>query len=322
MTSTLISVASLVIGLGILIYGADSLVRGASSIAKKSGLSALFIGLTIVSFGTSLPELVVNIFASFQGSNDIAIGNILGSNISNILLILGISASIYPLTVKKGTVNKEIPFSLLAVAVLYILVNDMIIDKASSSILSRADGLILLAFFSIFMYYTISISRKSEAEGEEKIKTYKHLTAFSMVIGGIVGLIVGGNLAVNAAVDIATTFGLSEALIGLTVIAIGTSLPELATSAVAAYRHSSDIAIGNIVGSNIFNIFWILGLSATIRPLSFSIGLNMDILILMLISLILIAFMYVGKKNILQRWQGTTMVSLYIVYITYLVIRG
>lgn len=322
MLSNLVPIASLVIGLVILIYGADSLVRGASSIAKKAGLSALFIGLTIVSFGTSMPELVVNIFASFKGSNDIAIGNIIGSNISNILLILGISACIYPLTVKKGTVSKQIPFSLLAVVVLYILVNDMIIDGSISSVLGRGDGIILLAFFIIFMYYAISISKSSEAEGEQPAKTYKHLVAFSMVIGGMIGLIVGGNLVVSGAITIAQNFGLSEALIGLTIIAIGTSLPELATSAVAAYKHSSDIAIGNIVGSNIFNVFWILGISATIKPLDFSIILNSDILILMFVTLILIAFMYVGKRNILQRWQGTTMVSIYIVYIFYLVMRG
>ncbi|MAF13814.1 MAG: sodium:proton exchanger [Parcubacteria group bacterium] len=322
MNEIILAIGSFVIGLVILLYGADSLVRGASSIAKKAGLSALFIGLTIVSFGTSLPELMVNLFASFQGSNDIAIGNILGSNISNILLILGISASIYPLTVKKGTVTKLIPFSLLAVVALYVLVNDVIIDAAGSSILSRGDGFILLLFFIIFMYYAVSISRSSEAVGEHKIKTYKYFLATSMVMGGILGLVIGGKLLVDGAVTIASFFGLSEALIGLTVIAIGTSLPELATSAIAAYRRSSDIAIGNIIGSNIFNIFWILGLSATIRQLDFSLTLNFDILIVIAITIILMMFMFIGKRNILQRWQGTTMVSLYIIYIVYVVLRG
>jgi len=322
MLQLLIPLASFVFGLIMIIYGADSLVRGASSIAKKAGLSALFIGFTIVAFGTSLPELVVNIFASFNGSNDLAIGNVLGSNISNILLILGISAIIFPLTVKKGTVSKAIPFSLLAVFVLFILVNDSMIDGLGSSILSRADGLILLAFFIIFIYYTVTISKASTAEGEQKIKKYKHYISASMVIGGMLGLVIGGKLVVDGAVDIARFLGLSEALIGLTIVAIGTSLPELATSAVAAYRHSSDIAIGNIIGSNIFNLFWILGLSATIKPLSFSLALNIDILVVAAITVVLILFMFVGKRNILQRWQGTTLVSLYVCYFVYLVLRG
>ncbi len=322
MLSILITVSFFVIGLALLIYGADSLVRGASSIAKKFGLSPLFIGLTIVAFGTSLPELVVNIFASFRGSNDIAIGNVLGSNISNILLILGIAALIYPLVVRKGTVSKEIPFSFLAVVVLFILANDYFIDKLPESIVSRADGLILLAFFIIFMYYTVGISRSSKDEAADPIKTYKHYVAASMVIGGTLGIVIGGNMMVDAAVKVATFFGVSQALIGLTIVAIGTSLPELATSAIAAYHKRSDIAIGNIVGSNIFNIFWILGVSATIKPLYFSLPLNIDLLILLFITILLIFFMFIGKKNILQRWQGGTMVGLYAVYIIYLVFRG
>lgn len=322
MLQIIVSIGSFLLGLLLLLYGADSLVRGASSIAKKAGLSALFIGLTIVSFGTSLPELMVNVMASLRGSNDIAIGNVLGSNISNILLILGISASIYPLSVKKGTVSKEIPFSLLAVAALFFLVNDALLNGNGFSILSRADGLVLLLFFIIFMYYTVGISRKSDADGDHPVKSYPHYLAASMVLGGMIGLFVGGNLLVDGAIKLAQSFGLSEALIGLTVVAVGTSLPELATSAVAAYRRQSDIAIGNIVGSNIFNIFWILGFSAIIKPLHFSLDLNIDLVVVMAATILLVFFSFIGKRNVIQRWNGTFLVSLYFIYIVYLVLRG
>ena len=311
----LILVGLFVLGLVILIFGADSLVRGASSIAKAYGLSALFIGLTVVSFGTSMPELVVNVVASFRGSSDLAIGNILGSNVSNILLILGISATIYPLSVRKGTITKAIPFSFLAVAILFILVNDALFEGTAMSILSRSDGLILLSIFVVFLYYTFGISKTTDTKKDTTIKKYKYHVATSMIVGGIVGLAVGGQMLVEGAIGIAEFFGLSEALIGLTVIAIGTSLPELATSAIAAMRRQSDIAVGNIIGSNIFNILWILGISSVIKPLTFSIQLNFDIVVVMAITILLIAMMFIGKRNILQRWQGTTLVSLYIVYI-------
>ncbi|OGY47576.1 MAG: sodium:proton exchanger, partial [Candidatus Buchananbacteria bacterium RIFCSPHIGHO2_02_FULL_38_8] len=307
------------IGLAVSIYGADFLVRGSSSIAKKSGLSPLFIGLTIVAFGTSMPELVVNLFASFKGNNDIAIGNILGSNIANILLILGISSVIYPLTLKKTTIAKEIPFSFLAVLVLFILANDTMMDGLQSSLLSRGDGLVLLGFFVIFMYYTFGISRVTADIDKNEVKIYKYHIAFLMIIGGLLGLVIGGNLLVDSAIALARFLRVSEAFIGLTIVAVGTSLPELATSAVAAFRKSSDIAVGNIVGSNIFNIFWILGISATIRPLYFSPLANFDVFIVMLATLILIPFMFIGQRNILQRSQGAIMVFSYIIYVVYLI---
>jgi cation:H+ antiporter len=307
-------------GFYFLIKGADWLVDGASSIAKKFRVSNLVIGLTIVSFGTSAPELIVNLFASFNGSSDLAIANVIGSNISNILLILGISAIIFPLSVTKGTVTKEIPLNLLAAVVLWFLVNDMMIDGLGFSSLTRIDGGILLLFFIIFIYYTFGLSR---AEGEgEIIKKYSTWKSIVMVIAGMIGLAIGGQWIVDGAIKIAATFGMSEALIGLTVVAIGTSLPELATSAVAAYKHKPDIAIGNIVGSNIFNIFWILGISSMIRPLIFSPMLNFDIYFLAVITVLLFLFMFVGRRNILQRWQGATMVGVYIIYLIYLINRG
>ncbi len=309
-----------IVGFYFLIKGADWLVGGASSIAKKFHVSNLVIGLTIVAFGTSAPELIVNLFASFQGSSDLAIGNIVGSNISNVLLILGISSIIFPLAVKHGTVFKEIPLNMLAVIVLWMLVNDTLIDKAGVSALTRIDGGILLLFFIIFLYYTFGIS-KTEGEGED-VKKYNNWVAVGMIIAGAAGLALGGHWIVNGAIVIANKFGMSESLIGLTIVAIGTSLPELATSAVAAWRHNADIAIGNIIGSNIFNIFWILGLSSMIKPIYFSSTLNIDIYIMAAITIILFMFMFVGRRNILQRSQGVVLVLIYISYITYLVIRG
>lgn len=312
------------VGFILLIKGADFLVDGASSIAKRLGISALVIGLTIVAFGTSAPELIINIFASINGNTDIAIGNILGSNIANILLILGISAVIFPLAVKKGTVWKEIPLSLLAVAIMALMASDAFIDGESFSGLTRIDGLVLIAFFIIFLYYTFGLSRVQAADASEApiIHRYSLRRAGLMVVFGLVGLTVGGKWIVDAAVALASTLGVSEALIGLTVVAIGTSLPELATSAVAAYKKDVDIAVGNIVGSNIFNIFWILGVSAIINPLPFSSLLMRDVFMVVFATVLLFAFLFVGKRHTLERWQGVCFIALYVGYIVYLVFRG
>lgn len=308
-------------GFGLLVKGADWLVDGASSLAKKLGISTIVIGLTIVAFGTSMPEFIVNMAASFKGSAEIAIGNILGSNIFNIFFILGIAALIFPLTVKKSTVWKEIPFSLLAAITIGLTANDALIDKQNFSAITRVDGLILLFFFIIFIYYIVSIS-KVDAENNQPVKEFKLETSIFMVIGGLVLLVVGGKLIVDSAIVMAKNWGVSESLIGLTIVAVGTSLPELAASVVAAYKKNVDIAVGNIIGSNIFNIFWILGLSAIIKPLPFSPSLNTDILMTILASLLLFAFMFIGKKHTLERWQGAVFALIYVGYVTYLVQRG
>ncbi len=308
-----------IIGFVLLIKGADLLVDGASSIAKKLKISAIVIGLTIVAFGTSMPELIVNIFASVNGNTEIAIGNILGSNIANILLILGISAIIYPLATKRNTVWKEIPLSLLAAIILGVMANDMLIDGVSFSGLTRIDGIILIAFFIIFLYYTFGIAKISGEATDTNIKEFGRLKSLIYIICGLVGLAVGGKWIVDGAVKIAELFNVSQSLIGLTIVAIGTSLPELATSAVAAYKKQTDIAIGNVVGSNIFNIFWILGVSSMIRPLPFAASAGIDILMTIFASLILFAIMFVGKKHTVERWQGVLMVVIYIGYILYLV---
>ena len=310
-----------VIGFIILIKGADLLVNGASSLAKKMNISDLVIGLTIVAFGTSTPELFVNLFAASQGNTELAIGNILGSNIANILLILGVSAMIYPLTVKKSTIWKEIPFSLLAALVIGILANDRLIDGKDYSEISRSDGFILIGFFIIFLYYIIDIAKKSNAEDSE-INEMSNVKAVIFIVLGLTGLALGGQWIVDGAIKIASQFEVSQSLIGLTIVAIGTSLPELATSAVAAYRRNTDIAIGNVVGSNIFNIFWVLGLNAVMKPLPFQSSSNADVLMTIIASLFLFGAVFFGKIHRLNRFEGAFFVLIYIGYLVFLINRG
>lgn len=311
-----------IIGFVLLIKGADYLVSGASSLAFKLGVAPLVIGLTIVAFGTSAPELIVNLMASISGNTDIAIGNILGSNIVNILIILGVSAIIYPITVQKSTIWKEIPFALLAVIVMAFMASDALIDGASSSYLSRIDGLVLISFFVIFLYYIVGLAKQSPSDSAEKPKEMSLTHSVMYIIVGLVGLVVGGKWIVDGAVIFAKSFGVSESLIGLTIVAIGTSLPEFATSVVAAYKKNSDIAIGNIVGSNIFNIFWILGISAFIAPLPFAPALTVDILVTLLATLLLFLALFVGKRHTLEKWQGVVFILLYVGYIAFLLMRG
>jgi cation:H+ antiporter len=308
-----------VVGFYILIKGADLLVDGSSSIARKLNISNIVIGLTIVAFGTSAPEFIVNIFASAKGNTEIAIGNILGSNIANILLILGIASIIYPISAKKNTVLKEIPFSLLAALLVAITANDVLIDGNPASVITRIDGLVFLSFFIIFLYYSFSITKSDTDINEPPVKELSYIKAVGYILVGLTGLVLGGNWIVEGAVKIAESFSVSQSLIGLTVVAVGTSLPELATSAVAAYKKQSDIAIGNVVGSNIFNVFWILGASAVIRPLPFNTNSNIDIFVNILASVILFFAMYVGKKHVLERWQGVLLVLFYIGYIAFLI---
>ena len=310
------------VGFVLVIKGADLLVDGACALARKLSVSDLMIGLTVVAFGTSLPELAVNVFASLKGSTDIAIGNILGSNIANILLILGISGIIYPLVVTKGTVWKEIPLSLLAAFLLGILANDRLIDNAGSSALTRTDGLVLLSFFVIFIYYTLGIAKRiegSEALYPVKERSIKKISI--MIVAGFLALILGGKLVADGAVDLAIALGISQSTIGLTIVAVGTSLPELATSAMAAYKKNPEIAVGNIVGSNIFNIFFILGISSLIRPLHFGAKSNLDIGVLILASSLLFVSMFTGKHHKLDRWEAGLFLVIYSAYILFLIMN-
>jgi len=310
-----------VLGFVLLIKGADCLVDGASAIARRFNVSDLVIGLTVVAFGTSTPELFVNILASAQGNTDIAIGNILGSNIANVFLILGIAALIYPLSVSRGTVWKEIPFGLLAAIVLGLMTNDRMIDGGGSSLLTRSDGLVLLAFFTIFLYYSFSIAKEIEGMDEHvSVETVGLAKSSLLVIIGLSGLTLGGKWIVDGAVTVATSFGMSESLVGLTIVAVGTSLPEMATSAMAAYKKNVEIAVGNVVGSNIFNIFFVLGISSTIKALPFQTKNNLDIGVVILASLLLFLFMFTGKRRSLDRWEGAVFLLLYAGYIAFLVI--
>ncbi|MFH1286262.1 MAG: calcium/sodium antiporter [Candidatus Magasanikbacteria bacterium] len=315
----IIPILLLIVGLVILVGGAEYLVRGASSMAKRLGISTIVIGLTIVAFGTSAPELIVNILSAAKGATDLAVGNVVGSNLANILLILGIGATMAPLAVKKGTTFKEIPFALLAIVMVVIMGNDVFFDGVMSNSLSRIDGIILLSFFVIFIYYTYGISK---VEGEaENITLYPWSTSISMLVIGIAGLTVGGKVIVDSAITLATLAHLDEALIGLTIVAIGTSLPELATTIVAVKKKNVDLAIGNAIGSNIFNVFLVLGVSSTIRPLPFDVNVNTDVLFTTGATLLLFIWMFIGEKHKLQRWQGAIFLLIYVGYITYAIVR-
>ena len=311
----------LIAGFVLLIKGADFLVAGASSIARRLNVSDLVIGLTVVAFGTSTPELLVNIISGIHGNTDIAIGNILGSNIANVLLILGVSSVVRPLKVSKSTVWKEIPFCLLAALVLGILANDILIDHSGASVLSRIDGMVFLCFFLIFLYYSVSIAQK--IPGMEEQVPAKMEGVFKSVIYvllGLGGLILGGQWILDSATKIALKLGMSQSLIGLTIVAVGTSLPELATSAMAAYRNNVEIAVGNVVGSNIFNIFFVLGISATITPLPLQKNNNIDISMVIFSTFLLFITMFTGRRHIMDRWEGWLLLGLYVSYILFLVV--
>ncbi len=314
-----------VIGFVILIKGADFLVVGSASIAKKYNISDIVIGLTIVSMGTSMPELIVNIIASSVDSSDIAIGNVVGSNISNILLILGVAALIYPLTIKNSTVYSEIPYSIIALLLVAVSANVAFFGEAKMFEISRIDGVLLMLFFALFMGYIIKLAKEGRTDLVEEAPSelLSMQKAIVFVLLGILGLFFGGKWVVDGAVHIAAQFGLSEKLIGLTVVAIGTSLPELVTSAVAATKKNTDIAIANVVGSNIFNLLWVLGISAMIRPLSYDPSINADMLILLGATCLIIFSLITGKsKNQIGKPTGIFFLASYIAYMVFLIWRG
>ncbi len=319
-----ISILLLVVGFVLLIKGADWLVTGSSSLAKRFNISELVIGLTIVAFGTSAPELVVNVLASFKGANDIALGNIIGSNIFNLLFILGIAGLIYPITVHRNTVWREIPYSLFAAIVVLLIANDAFVDGTVGNRIDRTDGIMLLLFFVAFLYYAYLSIQSEDATDlvEEEIKVMSGLKSVGFTLIGLVLLILGGKLVVDNAIDIAVSFQISEKLIGLTIVAAGTSLPELATSAVAAFRKRSDIAIGNVVGSNIFNIFFILGTSAVINPIPYNTNFNIDILLLIVGTILLFGTMFVGKRHLVERWVAIVLIGVFLLYMVYLIAKN
>lgn len=306
----------LILGFTILIKGADWLVEGGSALARKYKVSELAIGLTIVAFGTSMPELVVNTFSAYDGHSDIVFGNIIGSNIFNLFAILGIAGLISPLIVQSSTVWKEIPFSLFAAFILFILVNPFLTDN---NVLSRVDGIILLVFFCFFLYYVFRQMKNDVSLNEVQKKEFSKFKIWAFIIMGLALLVGGGRLVVVNAVNIASNLGISETVIGLTIVAAGTSLPELATSVVAAYKKNNDIAVGNIIGSNIFNIFFILGVSSLIKPVEYNLKFNFDIYLLSIGTVLLFAAMFSGRKRKLDRWEAAILFVIYVGYTIYLI---
>ena len=269
-----------------------------------------------------MPELIVNILAAVNNASGVAFGNIIGSNISNILLVLGATALIYNLKVKKTIIKKGIPFAFLSVILLLALAN------SGTNFLTRIDGTIMLIFFAIFIYYTYELftnsknRRSKRVEKKGKIKKYSNLIITLMILGGLIALYLGGRWTVKGAILIAQQFGLSQFLISATIIAIGTSLPELITSITAALKKDADMAVGNIIGSNIFNILWVLGITSLIRPITIPNFINLDIIILGIITLALFLFMFLGKKEELEKSQGILFILIYLAYIIFIVLRG
>jgi len=313
----LINILVFIVGTALLLVGADTLVRGSASAARRLRVSELAIGLTIVAFGTSAPELAVNVMASIAGRDQIAFGNIIGSNIFVILLAMGVMGLIRPFVIQRNTVLKEIPLSLLAAVVLLVMANDVLLDKSVGNILSRGDGLILLGFFTIFLSYVITMAR-TESNGEE-IRTYPLWLMLIFIVGGLAGLFFGGRMLVESSSAIARHLGISERTIAITIVAAGTSLPELAVSALAVLRKSADMAVGNIIGSCIFNIFLILGLSATIHPAPYDTVFNLDVLVLIAGTCALMLAMFTGTRGKVDRWEAGILTAGYAGYLVHLI---
>ncbi|MDP2585414.1 MAG: calcium/sodium antiporter [Candidatus Levybacteria bacterium] len=327
----LLSVAFFCLGILILIKGSSFLVDGASSVAAKLKISVFVVGLTVVAFGTSTPELVVSVTAVLEGSTGIALGNVVGSNIFNVLIVLGISAIVFPLKIHSNTVWREIPMSLLAAIILAIFGLQALFDTGDFSGINLAgatrlgeinfsNGLVLLFFFIIFIYYSFGIAKTVNREA--KVKQFSLPKSILFIFLGFIGLVIGGNLTVENAVFLARQLGFSENFIGLTLVAAGTSLPELFVSVVAVTKRNSDIAVGNVIGSNIFNIFFVLGTTSLVRPIPLT-GHNLtDILVLFAATIFLFFSLFVLKKFHLGRIEGAGMVVFYLFYLAFLVYRG
>ncbi len=312
----IVSIFLILIGFLFLIKGADWMVNGASALAKKNNISDLAIGLTIVAFGTSAPELVVNMIASLENHSDIILGNIIGSNNFNLFVILGIVGLIFPIAVQSTTVWKEIPISFLAILLLFILANDTVVQKVN--VISRLDGFILFTIFLLFLAYIYRQMKRETPKTEISTEQLSNSKIWGFIILGLLGLVIGGKLVVDNAIEIATSFGISEKVIGLTIIAAGTSLPELITSIVAAFKKNSDIAIGNIIGSNIFNILLILSLSAFINPIDYNNSFNTEIYFLAGGTIFLFIAMFTGKKKQLDRWEAGILLIAFILFTKYM----
>ncbi|CAM3430402.1 calcium/sodium antiporter [Aequorivita lipolytica] len=314
----IVSLLLIVLGFAGLIFGANWLVDGATSLAKKYNIPDLVIGLTIVAFGTSAPELVVNSIASADGLSDIVLANVIGSNNFNLFIILGLAGLIYPITVQSSTAWKEIPVSLIITIALMVLANNFFMDGDSE--ISRLDGLILLVLFAGFLYYMFRQLKMDNTDVVVQVNK-SNTKIWGLILIGFAGLVVGGTLVVDNAIAVATELGTSQKIIGLTIIAAGTSLPELVTSIVAAVKRNSDIAIGNVIGSNIFNILLIVSVSSFINPIAYNQNFNQDFAILIGGTIFLIISMFIGKRKKLDRWEALLLFSFYLIYTGYLVFK-
>ena len=306
----ILNILLLIIGLALVVGGANFLTDGAASIAKRFRLSDLVIGLTVLAFGTSAPELTVSLMAALKGSADIAIGNVIGSNIFNILAIVGITALIMPLTMSNSTIRIEIPLTILSSVVLFFMANDRLLDMAGENVITRTEGFVLLAFFLIFLFYTFNMSKGEESPGQ--VRQFALPLSIIMVIGGLAALVFGGDLFVDNAAMLAGHMGVSESVVAITIVAGGTSLPELVTTLVAAIKKRPGMAIGNIVGSNLFNILLILGVSASISPIRIQGITVVDYGIFILATILLYIFgLFFGDKTI-KRFEGSILLSLFV----------
>jgi len=312
----------LLLGLGVLVKGAGFLVEGASAIASRLGISALATGLTVVSLGTSMPEFLVSLTSGLQNKPDLAIANIIGSNIANVLLVLGFAAIIRPLPVRNSTVVSEIPFSLSAALLLGFLANAHLFSEKAELSISQLDGAILLFFFLLFMLYVYNTSDTKESPVRQVKSTGSTARSITLIMTGVLGLYFGGQWVVDGAVGLAQDWGVNDALIGLTIVAIGTSSPELVASAVAAYRNQTDIAVGNIIGSNIFNLLWVLGFTSSVVELPFDVISNTDLMVVIGSSAMVILALVSSRINTVSRLHGILFVGLYVAYLTYVVMRG
>ncbi|MBR4974894.1 MAG: calcium/sodium antiporter [Bacteroidales bacterium] len=316
-----VSFILLIVGLVLILLGADALVNGASAVARKYGISEFVVGLTIVGIGTSAPELIVSAISAINGSSDIAIGNVVGSNISNVFMILGITAIIAPISLTKSNLKYDLPIALGVSLLLFVLAYDSIFLGKEFNVISRWDGLILIAMFVLFMIYSFKSSAsgdQNEESAESENGKVNIVKSVLLIVCGLVGLVLGGRLFVNSGSDIARGFGVSDAFIGITVMAVGTSLPELAASVNAAIKKKGQMALGNVIGSNIFNILLILGTSSIIRPLTLG-GITMIDMGMMILTtvMIMLSALLISKKEI-KRGVGALFFMIYIAYIVYL----
>lgn len=308
-------------GLALILLGANALTDGSAAVAKRFRISDLVIGLTIVAFGTSTPELVISVLSALNGSAEMSIGNVVGSNIFNALMIIGCTALVLPIQVGKGTMSKEIPLVILSSLVLWVCASDGVLNEGAVDIIGRSDGLILLAFFLIFLRYTFAIARNGADEAGEgqQVKEMPVWKSALYIVGGLAGLIFGGQLFVDGASGLARSWGVSESVIGLTLVAGGTSLPELATSVTAALKKNPGIAIGNVIGSNLFNAFFVLGCSATLSPLPMGTITQLDLGVLIVSSLLLWGVGHFFRVRSITRLEGAFLVACYIAYTAYLI---